>query len=97
MGKSVADLLRGMPRTWRPPVRDIGVISGTRSLGMGRVLYPHLSSPNDGLLTVEESTLVGARNHIELPVSHTGMLFSRAVARRAGVFLTTGHFDSEYR
>lgn len=94
MGKSVADLLGGIPQNWLlPPTREMGAISGSRSLGLGRLLYRHLPAPNDGLLTVEESTPVGARDHIELPASHTGMLFSRAVARRASAFLTTGHFD----
>ncbi len=93
MGKSVADLLGGIPQNWLPPTREMGAISGSRSLGLGRLLYRHLPAPNDGLLTVEESTLVGARDHLKLPVSHTGMLFSRAVARRVSAFLTTGHFD----
>ena len=93
MGKSVADLLGGIPQNWLPPMREMGTISGRRSFGMGRLVYRHLSAPNDGLLTVEESAFVGACDHIELPVSHTGMLFSCAVARRVSAFLTTGHFD----
>jgi pimeloyl-ACP methyl ester carboxylesterase len=93
MGKSVADLLGSLPQGWPTPMGETGSVSGSRSLGLGRVLYRQLPQPNDGLLTVEESTLAGARDHIVLPASHTGMLFSRAVARQVNAFLKTGHFD----
>ena len=92
MGKSVAQLLDDATRHWPLPPREIGVISGTRSFGMGKLLYPGLPRPNDGLLAVEESTLHGARASIVLPVSHTGMLFSRTLARQVGQFLATGRF-----
>ncbi|MHB8623590.1 MAG: esterase/lipase family protein [Sulfuricaulis sp.] len=93
MGKSVADLLRGLANGWTPPMGEMGTISGSRSLGMGRMLYCRLAQPNDGLLTVEESTLAGVRDHVVLPVSHTGMLFSRTVAHQVNAFLRSGHFD----
>ena len=92
MGRGVAQLLTGVSRDWPLPPRAIGVISGTRSFGMGRFLYRRLPRPNDGLLSAEESALPGARDSLVLPVSHTGMLFSRALARQVGVFLSTGHF-----
>lgn len=72
---------------------ETGTISGSRSLGLSRMLYRQLPQPNDGLLTVEEGTLAGACDHIVLPASHTGMLFSRIVARQVSAFLKTGHFD----
>lgn len=92
MGNSVAQLLDDATRHWPLPPRDIGVIRGSRSFGMGRFLYRRLPQPNDGLLTVEESDLPGARDSIVLPVSHTGMLFSRALAHQAGTFLGAGRF-----
>ena len=94
MGKSVAQLLDDATRHWPLPPREIGVISGTRSFGMGKLVYPGLPRPNDGLLTVEESTLHDVRASIVLPVSHTGMLFSRTLARQVGQFLATGRFTS---
>lgn len=92
MGKSVAQLLDDVTRQWPLPPREIGVIRGSRSFGMGRFLYRHLPRPNDGLLTVEESDLPGTSDSIVLPVSHTGMLFSRALAYQAGAFLGCGRF-----
>jgi hypothetical protein len=59
---------------------------------MGRLLYRGLPRPNDGLLTVKESAFPAAREHLALPVSHTGMLFSREVADQVGSFLVSGKF-----
>ncbi len=86
MGKGVAQLLAGEPQRWRSPTREIGAICGTRSLGMGRLLYRGLPRPNDGLLTVKESAFPAAQEHLALPLSHTGMLFSRTLARQVRRF-----------
>jgi pimeloyl-ACP methyl ester carboxylesterase len=93
MGKGMTNLLDGLPQGWPLPTREIGAISGNRSIGFGRILYRPLASPNDGLVSVEESSLAGARDHIVSPASHTGMLFSRAVARQVNAFLKAGHFE----
>ena len=51
-----------------------------------------LPRPNDGAVAVAETVVEGAADRIELPVSHTGMLLSPAVAREAGRFLARGRF-----
>jgi pimeloyl-ACP methyl ester carboxylesterase len=94
MGKGVIQLLSGAPSHWTTPPCEMGVICGTRSIGMGRLLVRDLPQPNDGLLTVKETAFPAAREHLALPVSHTGMLFSREVADQAGQFLVTGVFRS---
>lgn len=93
MGKGIAQLLAGEPLRWAPPAREIGAICGTRSFGLGRFLYRGLPRPNDGLLTVKESAFPAAQEHLALPVSHTGMLFSREVARQVAAFLVTARFS----
>ena len=75
------------------PGREIGVIAGSRSRGLGRVIARGLPAPNDGVVTVAETQLAAARDRIVLPVSHSGMLFSRSVARQSGAFLRDGRFD----
>jgi hypothetical protein len=89
----VAQLLAGEPQQWTAPPREIGAICGTRSFGLGRWLYRGLPRPNDGLLTVKESAFPAAHEHLALPVSHTGMMFSRTAARQIAAFLNTGRFD----
>ena len=94
MGRSVAQLLQGVPQTWPAPPRDIGVISGNRSIGMGRLLYRGLPTPNDGLLTVQETSLAKASAHRILPTTHTGMIYARMVAEQLSYFLRMGRFVS---
>jgi pimeloyl-ACP methyl ester carboxylesterase len=75
------------------PGRDIGVIAGNLSIGLGRLAAPGLPRPNDGAVAVVETLIPAACDRIELPVSHTGMLFSRRVAHQTAVFLRAGRFD----
>ena len=75
------------------PGRELGVIAGTLSVGLGRVVAPDLPAPNDGAVTVAETRLAAACDRVELPVTHTGMLLSRRVARQTGAFLRDGRFD----
>lgn len=77
------------------PGREIGVIAGSLSRGLGRVAAPDLPMPNDGVVTVAETELAAACDRIVLPVSHSGMLLSRHVARQTGAFLRDGKFDHQ--
>lgn len=87
---AMAELARPQSRRWSGP-RELGVIAGSRSAGLGR-LFASLPVPNDGTVAVEETRLPGATAHIVHDVSHTGMLFSSAVAASTVQFLATGSF-----
>lgn len=87
IGRS-AELLRTGLQPWQGEA-EVGVIAGTRSLGAGRLLA-RLAAPHDGTVEVAETRLPGIRAHLELPVTHTGLLFSEAVATAALRFLTDG-------
>jgi len=76
------------------PGREIGVIAGSLSRGLGRMVARGLPTPNDGVVTVAETELAAACDRIVLPVSHSGMLFSRRVARQSSAFLRAGKFDT---
>jgi pimeloyl-ACP methyl ester carboxylesterase len=94
VGKSMLELNRqgGIGhRTFRDPVPEIGVIAGTRSFGVGR-LIGGLSVPNDGTVTVDETELASATARITLPVTHTQLLFDAVVARQTIHFLRHGRF-----
>ena len=92
MGSSVAEeLLGSRQRQWHG-ARDLGVIAGDLGVGLGR-LVGTLGGPSDGTILVEETELDGTADRVVLRVSHTGMLFSAAVARAAGAFLSTGRFS----
>jgi hypothetical protein len=72
--------------------RDLGVIAGDLGFGLGRLVGP-LGAPSDGTVRLEETELEGTADRIVLRVSHTGMLFSAAVAKQAGAFLRSGRFS----
>lgn len=63
-----------------------GVIAGTMSLGLGR-LVGRLPRPNDGVVSVAETQLSNATDTILLHVSHSAMLFSASVGRQVCHFL----------
>lgn len=76
-----------------PLAIEIGAIAGTRRLGVG-MAFARLDNPNDGVVTVAETRLPGLADHLVLPVSHSGMLFSARVAREVCAFLRAGRFAS---
>jgi pimeloyl-ACP methyl ester carboxylesterase len=78
------------PREWVGH-RDVGVIAGSMGLGLGR-FFADLNTDHDGTVLVEETRLPGAKDHIVLATSHTGMLFSADVAEQAAHFLLKGVF-----
>ena len=91
LGRMAAhELTKDAPRSWRA-ARELGVIAGSRSAGMGR-WFADLPAPNDGTVAVDETRLAGAKEHIIHDVSHTGMLMSAAVADSLVKFLATGSF-----
>ena len=87
---AVAELAREREAAWRS-TREVGVIAGSRSVGLGRV-FADLPLPNDGTVCVAETVLPGASEHLVLDVSHTGMLVSSAVAASVVRFLQHGSF-----
>jgi pimeloyl-ACP methyl ester carboxylesterase len=92
MGRPVQDeLLRPRDRRWNAD-RELGIIAGTRALGVGQFLA-RFEEDCDGTIGVSETQLPGATDHITLPVSHLGMLVSSRVARETGAFLQDGRFS----
>ena len=92
MGIGVGEeLLVSRERRWSG-LRDLGVIAGDLGLGLGR-LVGALEGASDGTVLVEETQIEGAADRLILRVSHTGMLFSGAVAHEAAAFLRTGRFS----
>lgn len=87
---ALAELVGRRERVWTQP-RDLGVIAGSVSAGMGR-LVSRLPEPNDGTVAVEETRISGMKEHLVLPVTHTEMLFSGEVAERSARFLSRGAF-----
>ncbi len=95
LGHTIGDcVLDGAASRWARDVtasREIGIIAGTRPLGVGRWITT-FDEPCDGTVAVSETRLPGAADHIELKVTHMGMLLSRHVADQTAAFLRHGRF-----
>ena len=90
LGKSTnAGLLGGIP-PWKQ-ARQLGSLAGTLRFGMG-VIIPGLETPNDGTVSVAETRLEGMTDHICLPLSHFGLLFSARALEQIVYFLSHGKF-----
>jgi pimeloyl-ACP methyl ester carboxylesterase len=90
MGGAQKELLHEGERRWLGG-RDLGVIAGNLSVGLGRLVGLH-GAPSDGTVFVDETKLSGATEHLVLKVSHFGLPFSSEVARHTAAFLGTGSF-----
>jgi pimeloyl-ACP methyl ester carboxylesterase len=71
--------------------RQVGMIAGSRPLGLGSVLG-HFEGEHDGTVAVEETRLPGLTDHCVIETNHTGLLFSQDVARKVTRFLRDGRF-----
>ncbi|MDO5769824.1 MAG: alpha/beta hydrolase [Psychrobacter sp.] len=94
----------GLDGTVAPLDDDIclGVIAGNSPYGLGQPFLRYHNyrqnldssqQEHDGTVYVSETQLPNAADHIILPVSHTGMLVNKEVARQTAYFLEHGRFD----
>jgi pimeloyl-ACP methyl ester carboxylesterase len=92
IGRSISTLAAGNKKD--AGSRETGVIAGTRSFGLG-LLTGNFAGANDGTVAVSETCLTGSTAQLELPVTHTGLLFSPRVAEQAIYFFKSGTFNAE--
>jgi pimeloyl-ACP methyl ester carboxylesterase len=91
LGGAIAEeCLDWSPREWSGR-RDVGVIAGSVGLGLGRLLAD-LEDAHDGTVMVEETRLPGAKDHLVVATSHTGLVWSAEVAEQTRHFLDHGAF-----
>lgn len=95
LGKSIAEgVLAESASKWAGGglgERMVGVIAGTHSIGLGR-LMTKLPDPNDGTVAVEETHAPFVHEHMQVAATHTGLVTSREVAQQVAHFLARGHF-----
>jgi pimeloyl-ACP methyl ester carboxylesterase len=71
----------------------LGVVAGTRPIGLGRAFGP-LPGPNDGVVRLEETTVEGMTERALVHLGHSAIIASGRVARLVASFLATGSFQS---
>lgn len=77
-----------------PAEHEVGMVAGTRRVGLG-LLIGEFRTPGDGTVALAETHADGLSAHTQLPLSHTGLVFSGKAAKRAGQFLQSGAFDED--
>jgi pimeloyl-ACP methyl ester carboxylesterase len=92
LGRSVVRGLLGDRPPWKE-TRELGMIAGTKSLGMGTVVFGGLEPPSDGTVRLSETRTPEVSAHLCVPFSHTGMLWSRRTAEAVCGFLKSGEFE----
>ncbi|MGH8035103.1 MAG: esterase/lipase family protein [Lysobacterales bacterium] len=90
LGQAAEGLARGVPGLVEG--HEIGVIAGTRAVGIGRLLGQPAQG-SDGTVALAETDAPYLSGRIALPVSHTGLLYSAAVAQSVSSFLESGSFS----
>lgn len=92
LGRSTEQGLLGDAPRWDAP-RELGMIAGIKGVGVGVLLtLGKLPGPHDGTVRLVATRTSGLADHLVVPHTHTGMLFSRAVAQAVCRFLQTGGF-----
>jgi pimeloyl-ACP methyl ester carboxylesterase len=91
LGRSDAVLADGVSAL--PPGCEVAVIAGDTSIGLGR-LFHRFDRANDGTVSVDETRLPGLAAHTVVASTHTGLVYSREVARLSIGFLRDGRFPA---
>jgi hypothetical protein len=80
-----------VPLQLGPATFDLGIIAGTANR---RSLLPGIpEEPGDGTVTVAETIVPGMLDFLEMPVSHTFMMWDEGVVEQVVHFLDHGYFD----
>ncbi|MEJ2059151.1 MAG: alpha/beta hydrolase [Gammaproteobacteria bacterium] len=91
LGHSIVRGLLGDRPRWAGG-RRLGMIAGTRGIGMGMLVGSALPDPNDGTVALAETRSVEIARHLSVPYGHFGMLWSPRVAEAVCHYLRHGEF-----
>ena len=84
---------RSLPRRLGPVNFELGIIAGTDS--ELSVMPGAPQDTSDGTVSVAETIVPGMMDFLEMPVSHTFMMWNQAVLQQVIHFLNYGVFDRE--
>ncbi len=92
LGKSIQQGLLGDVPRWKGH-SQLGMIAGSRRMGIGGLLFGNLQQPSDGTVALAETRSADVSMHLTVPYGHSGMLFSTQVAAAICSFLKKGDFE----
>lgn len=91
LGPHAEKALSGGRPSW-PAGRPLGLIAGTRGIGLGTLVAGGLPRPHDGTVCVDETLTPEVTRHLMVNHSHFGLLWARDVHERILQYLATGEF-----
>lgn len=94
LGQSLNQGLLGDHPPWSGP-SELAMITGDIQLGPTLLFPGILKRPNDGTVATDETRDAAVRQRLNVPYSHTGMLFSVRVAGAIVRYLRTGRLAEE--
>jgi pimeloyl-ACP methyl ester carboxylesterase len=89
LGRSAGLLRRGCAH-W-PEAVELGMVAGCIPRGLG-ALFAQFDGEHDGTVAVAETRHPLLADHVVVPASHSGLIFSREVAAQTARFLCEGRF-----
>ena len=90
LGASASLWAEAREARWRRS-EPLGVVAGTRPIGLGRAFGP-LPGPSDGVVRLEETAVDGMTERVTVPLGHSLLVVSGRVARLVAAFLERGSF-----
>ena len=90
LGRSVEDGLLGGAPDYAID-RPLGIITGSGVLGLSALLYPS-GENSDGVVKHSETQLKNVSDQVNIPYSHSVMIFSKQCAAHVVRFIQTGSF-----
>jgi len=91
LGKTLPQALFDFPLVEWTGAQEVGVIAGTRSFGLGRIVGG-VPFPNDGMVAVAETLLPGITDHVKVCSGHAALVLDPQVAVQAAWFIRHGKF-----
>jgi len=91
LGRSTEDGVLGGAPVYQDE-RELGIIRGTVRLGAA-ALVRKPGETNDGVVSESETMINGANDYVDLPLSHSMLIFSRRSAELIKHFLNNGRFS----
>jgi len=76
---------------WHYP-QKLGSIAGTLPIGARALLLMDRRAPSDGTVTVEETKIEGMSDHIQVPKTHTSLIYSAFVPEQIDYFVHNDAF-----
>ena len=94
-GSQLAREWNVVQETLATPTQDFGVIAG--DVKQPQDGNPMIDGPDDLVVSVEETKLVGARDFLVVPAMHTFIMDQKSVRDAVLMFLRNGYFVSEQK